>query len=185
VSYCDVPSGTVRVGHLAQPRLEPEIIFHFKSAPHETCDEHELLSHVDWIAHGCEIVQSHFADWSFQAADTVAAFGLHGALVVGPRQPVHDIPNTVIALRTFTATLDTPGRPTLRGGGSDVLGSPLLAVAHLLTMLKNQPEFEPLGAGELVTTGTLLSPPPICPGEIWTTDLSGLSLPGLRLAVVA
>ena len=85
VTFLDEPAGSVRIGHLAQPRLEPEIVLHFSSAPRATDDEESLLSHIDWIAHGYEIVQSHFPHWKFKAADTIAAFGLHGALVVGPK----------------------------------------------------------------------------------------------------
>ena len=84
VKYLDEPTGSLAIGHLAQPRIEPEIVLHFKNAPRATEDERELLSNVDWIAHGYEIVQSHFANWTFKAADIIAAFGLHGALVVGP-----------------------------------------------------------------------------------------------------
>ena len=63
-----------------------------------------------------------------------------------------------------------------RGGGSNVLDSPLLAAAHLLNILKSQPQFEPIQAGELVTTGTLVSPPPLIhTGETWITELQGSS----------
>lgn len=41
--------------------------------------------------------------------------------------------------------------------------------------------FEPIQAGELVTTGTLTSPSPSHSGETWTTELSGIELPGLHL----
>jgi len=51
-----------------------------------------------------------------------------------------------------------------------------LAIGHL-----SQPRFEPIQAGELVTTGTLTSPSPIHGGETWTTELSGIELPGLHL----
>ena len=53
--------------------------------PQPGMDERELIRCIDWIAHGFEIVQSIFRNWSFQAADTVAAYGLHGRLFIGPR----------------------------------------------------------------------------------------------------
>jgi 2-oxo-3-hexenedioate decarboxylase len=62
-----------------------------------------------------------------------------------------------------------------------VLDTPLLVVAHLLNILKSQQLFEPLQAGELVTTGTLTPALPIHAGETWTTELSGIELPGLYL----
>ncbi len=83
-------------------------------------------------------------------------------------------------LRTFAVTLATNGKVVAQGGGWNVLGSPLLAAAYLLRLLED-PWFEPIAAGELVTTGTLVSPPLIHPGETWTTELSGIELPGLQL----
>jgi 2-keto-4-pentenoate hydratase len=38
---------------------------------------------IDWIAHGIEIVQSHFPGWKFQAADTIADWALHGRSFLG------------------------------------------------------------------------------------------------------
>ena len=183
VTYFDEPRGRLVIGHLAQPRIEPEIVLHFKSAPRATEDENELLSSIDWIAHGYEIVQCHFPSWKFKAADTVADFGLHGALVVGPKRPVDGLADVVRTLRTFTITLAKNGRVEAQGGGSNVLDSPLLVAAHLLNLLKHQQGFEPIRAGELVTTGTLTAALPIRAGETWTTELSGLELPGFQLHV--
>jgi 2-oxo-3-hexenedioate decarboxylase len=181
VTFLDGSSGSVATGHLAQPRIEPEIVLHFRSTPPVTRDEAELLAHIDWIAHGCEIVQSHFPDWKFQAADTIAAFGLHGALVVGPRRPISELTNLVAKLRTFTVALARDGVVHARGGGANVLDSPLLAAAHLLSVLKDQPRFEPIQAGEIVTTGSLTDLVPVQAGETWSTEFSGIELEGLRV----
>jgi 2-oxo-3-hexenedioate decarboxylase len=181
VTYFDEPRGRLAIGHLAQPRIEPEIVLHFKSAPRAIENERELLSNIDWIAHGYEIVQCHFPDWKFSAADTIADFGLHGALVVGPKRSVDGWADVVRKLRTFTITLAKNGRVEAQGGGSNVLDSPLLVAAHLLNLLKHQQGFEPVQAGETVTTGTLTPALPIRSGETWTTELSGIELPGLYL----
>jgi 2-keto-4-pentenoate hydratase len=181
VTYFDAPTGSLAIGHLAQPRLEPEIVLHFKSAPRPTADERELLSNIDWIAHGYEIVQCHFPNWKFKAADTIAGFGLHGALVVGPRRPVEGLGDVIRTLRAFTIGLVKNGKVEAHGGGGNVLDSPLLSAAHLLQLLKGQHLFEPIQAGEVVTTGTLVSPPQVRAGETWRTELSGIELPGLQL----
>ncbi|MCQ9191790.1 hypothetical protein LXF07_25105, partial [Escherichia coli] len=47
-----------------------------------------LLSSIGWVALGYEIVQSIYPDWKFAASDTVAAFGLHGAMLIGEPHPV-------------------------------------------------------------------------------------------------
>ena len=113
----------------------------------------------------------------------MAAFGLHGALVVGPTRPVAELPDLVAKLRTFTIALSKEGVVQARGGGANVLDSPLLALAHFLSVLQDQPQFEPLQAGEIVTTGTLTAALPIQPGESWSTEFSGLELEGLRLRI--
>src|SRR5262245_9517187 len=83
----DVRTGFPLAG-LAEPRIEPEIMFGLAAPPTPDMDEPALLACIDWVAHGFEIVQSIFPNWQFAAADTVAAFGLHGALLIGPRHPV-------------------------------------------------------------------------------------------------
>jgi 2-oxo-3-hexenedioate decarboxylase len=181
VTWLADTTGRLAIGHLAQPRIEPEIVLYFNRVPPVTRDESELLACVDWIAPGYEIVQSHFPDWKFQAADTIAAFGLHGALLVGPPRAVAELPDLVASLRSFTVSLARDGQVQAQGGGANVLDSPLLAAAHLLTLLQQQPELEPLRAGEIVTTGTLTAALPISSGESWSTELSGIDLDGLRV----
>src|SRR5208282_5564388 len=73
---------------LAEPRIEPEIIFKLALAPAPGMDETALLACIDWVGHGFEIVQSIFPGWKFSAPDAVAAFGLHGALLIGPRHSI-------------------------------------------------------------------------------------------------
>jgi 2-oxo-3-hexenedioate decarboxylase len=73
---------------LAEPRIEPEIVFKLAVAPTGGMDEGALLASIEWVAHGFEIVQSIFPGWKFAAPDAVAAFGLHGALLIGPRYSI-------------------------------------------------------------------------------------------------
>jgi 2-oxo-3-hexenedioate decarboxylase len=184
VTFFEGNDGSLEIGHLAQPRIEPEILLHFQTSPVGARSEAEILECVDWIAHSVEVVQSHFPDWKFKAADTAAAFGLHGALMVGPPRPIADLgtPEELIAkLRTFSIALSKNGEVQARGGGFNVLDSPLLAFAHLQTVLEGLPQFEPVQAREIVTTGTLTAALPIQAGEIWSTELGGIGLEGLRI----
>ena len=181
VTWLDEPVGRLAIGHLSQPRIEPEIVLHFASAPGNASDDVELLSTIDWIAHGFEIVQTHFLDWKFALADTIADFGLHGALVVGPPRPVSPTDDVVDRLRTFTIALAKDGVVQARGAGANVLDSPLMAALHLVHVLRDQQLFEPIQPGEIVTTGTLTPALPIRAGETWNTSLSGIDLPGLTL----
>ena len=171
----------VPIGPLPQPRIEPEIVLHFANAPPVTRDATEILACIDWIAHGFEIVQSPFRDWKFKLADTVAANGLHGALVIGPPVPVAGIADCVRKLREFRLTLLQDGAPHAEGTGANVLDSPLLAFAHFAGVLARLPQFAPVGAGEMVTTGTLTDAYPVRCGETWGTRLDGIELPGLAI----
>ena len=91
VTYLPDTSNTPAICSLrgfVQPKIEPEIIFHFHSAPPPGGDITAVLACIDWVAHGFEMVQSHYPGWKFQAPDAIADWGMHGALLVGKRQAV-------------------------------------------------------------------------------------------------
>jgi 2-keto-4-pentenoate hydratase len=176
-------AASLSIGHLLQPRIEPEIQLHFARTPSVTRDEEEILGCIDWIAHGFEIVQSPYPGWKFTACDTIAAGALHGSLVVGRSVPVNDIEDCAAKLRAFTVTLSRDGVLEATGGGSAVLDTPLLAFAHLAELLAAQSRFAPVQAGEIISTGTLTPALPVSAGETWSTTLDGIELPGLTLTV--
>ena len=169
---------------LVEPRIEPEIAFGLARAPRPGMDERALLDCVGWVAHGFEIVQSLFPGWRFGAADTVAAFGLHGALLLGPRVAVAapESDRWAERLGTFGITLLRDGAVADVGRAANVLGGgPLAALRHLVEGLAADQAGPPLAAGEIVTTGTLTKALPIAPRETWSTHLDGLDLPGVTL----
>lgn len=181
------PNGhsTCRLTGLSEPKIEPEIILHFRSDPPVEEGLDAILESIDWIAHGFEIVQSHFPGWQFQAADTVADGALHGILFVGQPQPITGTPgNFVEQIADFTVELSCNGVHRETGKGSNVLGSPLLAVVHLIRVLANQEKCTPLRAGEIVTTGTITRAHTVRTGETWNTQLSGIALPGFSLEFI-
>ena len=152
--------GAFPLAGYAEPRIEPEIIFGLGAAPAPGMNEHELLGCIDWVAHGFEVVQSIYPGWAFTLPDTVAAYGLHGALLIGPR---HDI----------TGNRD--------GKGANVLDGPLSALRHFNEVLAVDPVNPPLAAGDLVTTGTLTRAFPIVSGETWSTLPQGIGLDGIEM----
>jgi 2-oxo-3-hexenedioate decarboxylase len=166
-----------------QPRIEPEVVFKIRSAVPLTDDPLAVLACVEWIAPGFEVVQSHFPDWTFEAADCTAAFGLHGALVVGAAVAVTESNRAEIAalLPTFTLTLRRGGDEVDTGVGANVLDSPALALVHLARVLATQPQFAPLAAGEVITTGTVTDAWPVAPGETWSSDYGTLPVAGMTL----
>lgn len=174
------------IGRLAEPKIEPEIVFHFRSAPPVDGDLSAILECIDWVAHAFEIVQSHFPAWKFQAADTVADGALHGTLLLGEPQAVDRMGTGVVtALERFSISLSCDGNVRALGVGSNVLGSPLAAIAHLTAVLAKQPRCIPLQANEIVTTGTVTTAQPVQVGETWRSALQGIALPDLCLEVAA
>ena len=76
VHYLAELGDTFSLQQLAEPRIEPEIVFRLTIAPAPGMEERTLLESVDWVAHGFEVVQSILPGWHFSVPDTVAAFGV-------------------------------------------------------------------------------------------------------------
>jgi 2-oxo-3-hexenedioate decarboxylase len=173
---------TFSLSGLAEPRIEPEIVFGLAAAPAPGMDETALLACIDWVAHGFELVQSIFPGWKFSAPDTVAAYGLHGALLIGPRHPVASQSDTWDqSLPNFEIDLKRDGTVMDHGHAANVLGGPVSALRHLVELLSVDQINPPLSAGEIVTTGTLTRALPVAPGETWMTVLTGIPLGGIRV----
>jgi 2-keto-4-pentenoate hydratase len=166
----------------SEPRIEPEIVFGLAEAPSAQMDEAALLGCIAWVALGFEIVQSIYPGWKFSAADTVAANGVHAALLIGPRHPV--LPRRAKWQKTLSAfeiDLDCGGRRVDRGHAENVLGGPLSALRYLVGLLASDPVNPPLAAGEIVSTGTLTKAMPVVAGETWTAVPTGIALDAIQL----
>jgi 2-oxo-3-hexenedioate decarboxylase len=165
----------VPLAGLVNPRIEPEICFGLRASP----KAERVLDAIAWMAHSIEIVQCHHPSWKVTLADSAADNGLHGRLIVGERRP---LPKNVEAkLRTVEVRLYRGESEVDRGVGSNVLGSPLAALAHLVEALAKQPDAPPLAAGEIVSTGVITDAHPVAAPERWHTRISGLELPGLSV----
>lgn len=176
---------TFSLAGLAEPRIEPEVVFQLAVAPAPDLDENGLLACVQWVAPGFEIVQSIFPGWKFTAADAVAGVGVHGALVLGPREPVAS--RTAAwsrTLSTFEIDLKRSGEAVDHGCAANVLDGPVSALRYLIGLLAHDRSNPPLAPGEIVATGTLTRALPVAPGETWTTELKGVALANLRVRFV-
>ena len=128
----DLPKGSMGASlrGLAEPRIEPEIVFGLAAAPTPGMNERALLGCIDWVAHGFEIVQSIFPNWTFLAADTIAAYGLHGALWIGPRHSVASrSADWRRELSGFEIDLFRNGVLVDHGRAANVLDGPIFALA--------------------------------------------------------
>ena len=169
---------------LIEPRLEPEIVFRILRSPEPGLDGPALLDCIDGIAHGFEIVQSVYPGWRFKAADTVAAFALHGRLYHGPfalLENPEDRSEWLPRLADFEIALSRDGAEIDRGHGRNVLDGPLAALAHFIRELDERTG-QRLKSGDVVTTGTVTRAFPVKAGETWSTRLFDLPLPGLKIA---
>jgi 2-keto-4-pentenoate hydratase len=185
VHRADYGHAALALSGLVQPRIEPEVVFGLRGPVPVAGDARAILDAVEWIAPGFEIVQSHFPDWNFEAPDCTAAFGLHGALIVGPATPLDErgSDHLAVILPDFEVTLYRDAEVVDRGHGRYALDSPALALQHLARVIASQPEAEPLRAGEIVTTGTLTDAWPIVAGQRWRSDYGTLGVPGIDLVI--
>ena len=172
---------SVSMSAFVQPRLEPEIMFSFASAPRAGMSEPELAGCIDWVAHGFEIVHTHFDGWRFRAADTVADFALHGRLFVGARVPIADFADPVAELAALRVTLCRDGVDVESGDASIVLGGPLTALRLWVDAMSVQPQHWPIERGDIVTTGTITDAATMRAGERWHTRISDNRLVGVAL----
>ena len=128
-------------------------------------------------------MQCHFPGWILGAADAIADSALHGHYVVGEPTAVEAGGAASLAgqLESFAIELVRDGDVAAEGSGERALGSPLNALAHLVSVLQGLPGHPQLQAGELVTTGTLTTALPVAPGQVWSARITGLPVAPVTL----
>jgi len=179
---------TVSLRGSVSPRIEPEIAFGLRAAvPPGSKDPARILEAVKWMAPSFEIVDCHYADWKFAPADSVADQSFHWRLILGGPYPIpaHGLAQLADEIGDCELTLTCEGKLKDKGVGSNALDHPALALAFLADTLAGQPQFAALGAGEIITTGTLTAALPIRSGETWISAISGLPLAPLTVTFSA
>ncbi|MYK02460.1 MAG: hypothetical protein F4037_10985 [Gemmatimonadales bacterium] len=189
------PEAEVSLAKFRAPMIEVEVVFGIEpegDAPEGDAPEGGALEgdvpeggRPSWVALGFEIVDCHYPDWHLTPADSVADFGLHGALIVG--RPVNrDLPDfgeRVARLDRLEVQLLRGETRVARGRGSDVLGHPLEA---LEVVPRLWPRFSDAGIPEhglVVSTGTMTPLEPLSPREVWRVEAKGVDLPGLKIVL--
>jgi len=169
-------AGVLSLAGLCEPRIEPEIVFGLRAAPVPGCTLAQLTDAIAWVAHGFEIVHTHFPGWKFSAAQAVADEGLHGRLLVG--RAVDLPPGTAPAalaqaLSGIRLKLYSDGALKDQGTGANVLDGPLQALLHFVNEIRALAGAPVLQAGDVVTTGTVTDAWPVLPGQTWHTEVEG------------
>lgn len=190
VRYVEDNHGVQSLAGALQPRIQPEIVFKLGSTPDPHASIHGLTDCIEWMAHGLEIVTCPYPDWQFEIPDAIAAFGLHGALLIGEPKSLSQASRhhlvEVLADSSVSLSRSDGEEFTLcaAGFGCDVMGSPVYALKHLHRLLVANPQFPPLAAGEIICTGAWAEAFPLAAGQTWLTAFSGVSLPGLSISFV-
>jgi 2-keto-4-pentenoate hydratase len=181
--------GVLSLKGLCEPRIEPEIVFGLREAPPPGCTASQLVAAIDWVAHGYEIVHTHFPGWKFSAAQAVADGGLHGRLLVGHTValPATTEPEALMeALAGLRLRLYADGVLKDEGVGANVLDGPVQALLHFVQELRATPGAPALRANDVITTGTLTDAWPVQAGQTWHTEIEAAgpvagALKGLRV----
>lgn len=178
------PPVHVPAGRRAALMIEVEVVFGF-DRPSPGAARNPV---PEWVALGAELVDCHYRGWRLHPADAVADFGLHAALVVGPRTDVASA-HAVEALRDIAASLSAGGECLAEGRGSAVLDGPANVLAELHGPLAGRTagygvtgDAPGRSAGYLVSTGTLT---PLVEARIGTTyEVEADLLPSFSFALV-
>jgi 2-keto-4-pentenoate hydratase len=184
LSFASDNRARLSLANSASPRIEPEIAFKLAAPiPFGLRDPAQILRSIEWFAPSFEIVDCHFDDWKFKSADSAVDQSFHWRLVIGTPHPVAGLDTAKLAaqIRDCRLALSCNGEIRDNGVGSNALDHPALALAFLVDILARQPQFPPLAAGEIITTGTLTAALPIHAGETWTSTISGLPVEPLTL----
>ena len=167
--------GLVPLDGVCEPRIEPELVFCLRESPPAGCDLAGLVASIDSMAHGFEIVHTHFPGWKFSAAQAVADAGLHGLLLVGHRAKLSACTNPqALAAALASLRLKLYGNQVLKdqGVGANVLDGPLQALLHFVQALRSTPGAPALAAGDVITTGTVTDAHPVRSGDTWHSEIS-------------
>ncbi len=184
VHFSDGNAATLAVSRPRSLKVEPEIVFGLKqSLMGEGLDAAAALASADWLAIGFEIIDCPFPGWKIQPSDFVASFGLHAGLVIGERIRIRpdQIPKLVDELPSFKVRVSKNAEFVEEGSGRNCLKSPALCLAELSAAIVRRFPNEPLGAGEIVSSGTLTAGHPTDRGDLWRVEVEGLPLPALTL----
>ena len=186
VRFADANVATLSLAHMISPKIEPEIVFKMRAPLSGGMSDVAALEAVEWLALGFEIIDCPYAEWKFQPADFVAAYGLHASLIVGEPRPVTaaNISQFAEQLPTFKVRLSKDGQLVEEGSGRNSLRSPALCLAELASAMAKQAGAEPLAGGDLVSSGTLTESTPIHPRATWIATVDTIDLPALTLTLV-
>ena len=176
------PGAEVPFGNNHMRVIEAEFAFRMaadlppRDRPYRT---NEVLAGVATLHPAIEIPDSRFDDFTIVGApQLIADNACAHYFVLGPAT---DADWRSIDLVEHAVTGTVAGQETRAGRGGNVLGDPRAALTWLVNELSGLGLT--LRAGEVVTTGTCIVPPPIAPGDRFEADFGILGRVGTALGL--
>jgi len=157
------PEGRVDTDGFVSPRIEPEIAFLLEAPLSPPASRLDVAAATRAVVPAIEIVDCRLRDWAVDPATAVADNALAAGLVYGEPRPPGEA-----ALDLEGVSLSVDGERRAGGTGAAVLGHPAEAVAWLAEAVGG------LGAGDIVTTGSVTETVPVEPGETVLARFSSL-----------
>jgi len=151
----------INMDELIQPKIEAEIGFVLATdigGPGVTATD--VLRCSAGVVPTFEIIDSRIKDWNIKIQDSIADNASIGRVVVGAR--MSDVWN--LDLRTVGLVVRKNGEIVETAAGAEVLGNPAQSVAWLINKLSEYGVS--LRAGELIISGSLISPIEVKQGDV-------------------
>jgi 2-keto-4-pentenoate hydratase len=165
----------VPVGDLAEPHAEAEIAFLFgEDLKGPGVTPVHVIRATEAVLPAIELVDLKVQTPGIQAVDVIAHNALHGGVVVGSRLN----PLDTLDLQFEGVTVDYNGEHHGSGTGSEVMGNPINPIVWLANKLAEFDDY--LKAGEIVISGSIVTPVKIKPGDHVKVTYTRLGAVGAR-----
>lgn len=149
-----------------QPKIEAEVCIALGKEL-TSYDIASVEAAIEWIAPSFELVDGHMPHYRGTIVDTIADNAYCAGIIIGEKQEYG-----AVDLATVELSLCRDGVEITNGVGSNVMGSPLNAVAWLARTALEQDL--PLQAGEILLPGSIGLIMDFDAGPLYTADISGL-----------
>lgn len=172
--------GTLDATQFIHPRVEPELVFRLGCDITPAYSLHRLLTAVDGIAVGLEVIDSRYRDFKFGLADVVADNASAAAYSIGPWMVPH--PGLEQAIGNLGVVLEIDGSDVDTGSTSAILDNPWRALRA--AVLHAERHGIPLRAGQVILAGAATAAHPFPPGSTARATMSRLGSVTLKMSEV-
>lgn len=170
--------GTVDVGTMVHPRIEPEVAFRLGADIDPQDPVVDPLAAVTDVAPALEIIDSRYRDFRFSLHDVVADDTSAAGFVIGPWRRLGDV-RSEIDLANAAVVLEVDGEVAGTGSTAAILGDPLRAIEAVARMARQHSLGVP--AGSIILAGAATAAVPLTAGSVVEASVAGLG----RVAVTA